>query len=93
MQEYLAARAFRKGEQEAFNSLEKATEIYDKQKRGIKNIQTTDGFKEIIKFFEREMELYEAYFANGKDKERIQYMQGGYALCRNFLSFIKNITK
>ncbi len=81
---------YKKAREENFSALEHAAEVYDKQKKSIRAIVKTDGYKEILGYWQREKELYENRLVqNPKDKDSIIE---GFKISKRFVEFLENIS-
>ena len=87
-EEIASRRKLRDVEANYEDSVKDAQRVFDGQVEAIKGIKTTDGFREIIEYFEREAKACEVRLLNeeeGKDLTRIQVK---YKVVKNFIEFL-----
>ena len=70
----------------------KAELMYKKQINAIQGIKHTDWYKEMIKYWERELEAVELTFPIVQEKD-LKALQNRYILSSKFLTFLKNLEK
>lgn len=74
-------------------AIKAAGEIYDEQKKALKNIQKTAGFQEILKYFHSRKEACEEYFrGTDNDPSYNLRLKGRYDEICKFIQFLENIT-
>lgn len=76
-----SAREFRNADQEA-------VKMFEAQKKALQYIKETEGFKEILKFWEREKEAAENRLMTAKDIDNLAEARASYALAKRFIGFI-----
>ena len=70
------------------NSVNEAQKTFDSQVDAIKAIQHTDGFHEIIKYFERDSENCKVLLLRSGNTDEIKAVQLRYSIVENFMSFL-----
>jgi len=81
-------RKLKKSGEEFHDSIETAQRTFESQVDSIKAIKGTNGFMEIVSYFEREAEACKAMLLSSKDIEAIKRVQVRYEVVNNFLSFL-----
>jgi hypothetical protein len=82
--------AEQKSKQQFNTELNNARDQFVKQKSSIESISWTVWFKELVKYWEREVKACEARLATMKSED-IKSVQAELAVANRFLSFISNI--
>lgn len=72
-------------------ALTEAIKLFETKREGMQEIKDSEGFREIVRFFEMEKEICENVFREGVKPEYFQYMQGKYAIVRKFLDFVETV--
>jgi len=81
-------RELRKAGNDYYDSVESAQRTFENQVDTIKAIRGTDGFREIINYFERESDACKTLLLSSKSVDDIKKVQVKYEVVSNFISFL-----